>query len=167
MTRGGDGHAARSRRIAVALGSNLGSRRNHLEYATERLRPILAGILVSDFIDTPPHGPAAAGQPRYLNGVAVGWSPRAPRDLLARLQEIEAARGRSRPYDGAPRTLDLDLILAGDLVVSAPGLTVPHPRFRERRFVLEPLAAVAPDLTDPVTGLTVQALLDRLAGPGS
>ena len=84
------------------------------------------------------------------------------RDLLARLQEIEAARGRTRPYDGAPRTLDLDLILAGDLVVAAPGLTVPHPRFRERRFVLEPLAAVAPDLTDPVTGLTVQALLDGL-----
>ena len=162
MTRGGDGHAARPRRIAVALGSNLGPRREHLQYAVERLRPILAGILVSDFIDTPPHGPAAAGQPRYLNGVVVGSSPREPDDLLAQLQEIEAERGRTRPYDGAPRTLDLDLILAGDLVVAAPGLTVPHPRFRERRFVLEPLAAVAPDLTDPVTGLTVRALLERL-----
>ena len=162
MTRAGGGHAARPRRIAVALGSNLGERRDHLRYAMERLRPSLAGMLVSDFIDTAPHGAAAAGQPRYLNGVVVGWSPRAPRDLLARLQEIEAARGRTRPYDNAPRTLDLDLILAGDLVVSAPGLTVPHPRFRERRFVLEPLAAVAPDLTDPVTGLTVRNLLARL-----
>ena len=161
MTRGG-GHAARPRRMAVALGSNLGPRREHLLYAVERLRPILAGLLVSDFIDTAPHGTASAGQPRYLNGAAVGWSPRAPGDLLARLHEIEDARGRTRPHDGAPRTLDLDLILAGDLVLSAPGLTVPHPRFRERRFVLEPLAAVAPELVDPLTGLTVQALLDRL-----
>lgn len=162
MTRAGGGHAARPRRIAVALGSNLGPRREHLQYAVERLRPILAGILVSDFIYTPPHGPAAAGQPRYLNGVVVGSSPREPGDLLAQLHEIEDSRGRTRPHDGAPRTLDLDLILAGDLVVAAPGLTVPHPRFRERRFVLEPLAAVAPDLTDPVTGLTVRALLERL-----
>ena len=162
MTRGGGGHAARPRRIAVALGSNLGERRGHLQYAVERLRPILAGLLVSDFIDTAPHGPVAAGQPRYLNGAAVGWSPRAPGDLLEKLHEIEDARGRTRPYGNAPRTLDLDLILAGDLVVSAPGLTVPHPRFRERRFVLEPLAALAPDLTDPVTGLTVRDLLARL-----
>ena len=162
MTREGGGHAARPRRIAVALGSNLGPRREHLQYAVEHLRPILAGLLVSDFSDTPPHGPAAAGQPRYLNGVVVGRSPREPGDLLARLQEIEAARGRTRPHDCAPRTLDLDLILAGDLVVAQPGLSVPHPRFRERRFVLEPLAAVAPDLTDPVTGLTVRALLARL-----
>ena len=162
MSGGGDGHAARPRRIAVALGSNLGPRRRHLQYAADRLRLILAEPVVSDFIDTAPHGIATAGQPRYLNGAVVGWSPRAPRELLARLHEIEDARGRTRPYDTAPRTLDLDLILAGDLVVSTPGLTVPHPRFRERRFVLEPLAAVAPDLTDPVTGLTVQALLARL-----
>ena len=162
MTGTAGGPAARPRRIAVALGSNLGPRREHLLFAAERLRLLLAETVVSDFIDTTPHGAAAAGQPRYLNGAVVGWSPRAPGDLLARLREIEDARGRTRPYDAAPRTLDLDLILAGDLIVSAPGLTLPHPRFRERRFVLEPLAAVAPDLTDPVTGLTVQVLLDRL-----
>ena len=154
--------SARLRPIAVALGSNLGRRREHLLYAAGRLRLILAGAVVSDFIDTAPHGTAAAGQPRYLNGAVVGWSPQAPADLLARLIEIEDARGRERPYPAAPRTLDLDLILAGSLVVSTPRLTVPHPRFRERRFVLEPLAAVAPDLIDPVTGLSMQALLERL-----
>lgn len=163
MTGAADGPAGRPRRIAVALGSNLGPRREHLEFAVDRLRLILAGAVASDFIDTAPHGAATDGQPRYLNGVVVGSSPRAPGDLLARLQQIESARGRTRPRLHAPRTLDLDLILAGDLVVSAAGLSVPHPRFRERRFVLEPLAAVAPDLVDPVTGLSVQALLDRLA----
>ena len=150
------------RPIAVALGSNRGPRRAHLQYAAERLRRILAGALVSDFIDTAPHGAADAGQPHYLNGVVVGLSAQAPAELLARLLEIEDARGRTRPYRAAPRTLDLDLILAGSLVVATPGLTVPHPRFRERRFVLEPLAAVAPDLIDPVTGLSVRALLARL-----
>ena len=154
--------SVRPRPIAVALGSNLGPRREHLQYAADRLRLILAEAVVSDFIDTAPHGAAAAGQPRYLNGAVVGLSSLEPPDLLGRLLEIEAARGRKRPYLSAPRTLDLDLILAGSLIVSAPGLTVPHPRFRERRFVLEPLAAVAPDLVDPVTGLSVQALLMRL-----
>ena len=154
--------SARLRPIAVALGSNLGPRRAHLQYAAGRLGLMLAEAVVSEFIDTAPHGAAAAAQPRYLNGAVVGWSSQAPGDLLARLQEIEAARGRTRPFRAAPRTLDLDLILAGSLVVSTPGLTVPHPRFRERRFVLEPLAAVAPDLIDPVTGLSVRALLARL-----
>lgn len=80
-------------------------------------------------------------------------------DLFAALRAIEAAAGRTRPYAGAPRTLDLDLILAGNEVVEEPGLQVPHPRFRERLFVLEPLAALAPQLRDPVTGRTSAQLL--------
>ena len=153
---------AAARRIAVALGSNLGARREHLAYGAGRLRAVLDDALVSDFIDTAPWGPATAGQPRYLNGAMVGWSRREPADLLAHLHAIEQARGRTRPFRDAPRTLDLDLILAGDLVVTAPGLHVPHPRFRERRFVLEPLAAIAPEMVDPLTGLRVRELLARL-----
>ncbi len=84
-----------------------------------------------------------------------------PRELFEKLRSIEAAAGRSRPYPGAPRILDLDLILAGDEVVEDGDLQVPHPRFRERLFVLEPLATVAPDLIDPVTGLSVQQLLEK------
>ncbi len=95
----------------------------------------------------------------YLNAAAAGDTTLTPRALLDALQAIEQERGRERPYVNAPRTLDLDLILVGDAVLEEPGLVVPHPRFRERRFVLEPLAAVAPDLRDPVSGKTVAELL--------
>ncbi len=78
--------------------------------------------------------------------------------LLERLLEIESERGRFRPYAGAPRTLDLDLILFGSLEVAESGLQVPHPRFREREFVLEPLSEIAGEMVDPVTGQTVAAL---------
>ena len=92
----------------------------------------------------------------------MGWSADAPATLLARLRRIEDERGRERPFEGAPRTLDLDLVLVGELVVDTATLTVPHPRFRERDFVLGPLASIAPDLVDPVTTLTVRDLLERL-----
>ena len=73
---------------------------------------------------------------------------------------IEGERGRERPFPGAPRTLDLDLILYGDRVIDEPGLQVPHPRFRDRAFVLTPLADVAADWIDPETGLSVRQLME-------
>jgi 2-amino-4-hydroxy-6-hydroxymethyldihydropteridine diphosphokinase len=152
-----------ARRVAVALGSNLGHREAHLHHAIRRLRSVLDDLRVSSFHDTAPWG-VEPDQPRYLNAAAVGVTPAAPRALLDALIGIEAERGRDRPRPLAPRTLDLDLILCGDDVVNEPDLVVPHPRFRERAFVLEPLAEVAPDLVDPVTGLTVEQLLARLSG---
>jgi 2-amino-4-hydroxy-6-hydroxymethyldihydropteridine diphosphokinase len=101
-------------------------------------------------------------QPRFLNAAAVGECALAPRDLLDALLAVELAFGRERPYAGAPRTLDLDLILYDGAIISEPGLVVPHPRFRDRRFVLEPLVEIAPDWIDPVTQLTVATLLKRL-----
>ena len=103
----------------------------------------------------------ADAQPSYLNGVVVGETRLTARQLLNGLLAIERDAGRTRPSAMAPRTLDLDLILFGDAVIQEPGLVVPHPRFRERLFVLEPLAEIAPGLVDPATGETISALRRR------
>ncbi|HEX2340399.1 MAG TPA: 2-amino-4-hydroxy-6-hydroxymethyldihydropteridine diphosphokinase [Vicinamibacterales bacterium] len=146
-------------RCAIALGSNLGDRAGHLDFAVNRLRTLLTDLTVSDYIDTEPVG--VAGQPRYLNAVLVGRPPAGmtPRALLVALLALERERGRERPFQAAPRTLDLDLVLYGDVMVKEKGLEIPHPRFRERAFVLGPLASIAPELVDPVTGRTVMELL--------
>jgi 2-amino-4-hydroxy-6-hydroxymethyldihydropteridine diphosphokinase len=151
----------RTRLAAIALGSNLGQREAHLAFAVDRLGRHLSDLRVSPFIETEPVG--VEPQPLFLNGAATGLATGTARELLAALLAIEAERGRLRPRAGAPRTLDLDLVLFGEETIDEPGLVVPHPRFRERRFVLEPLAAIAPGLRDPLTGLTVAQLLARLA----
>ena len=145
-------------RVAIALGSNVGDRRAHLDFAVSRLRTLLTSLTVSLYYDTVPVGVSGL-QAMYLNAAATGETRLSARALLDALLAIEQEGGRERPYANAPRTLDLDLILLGDVVLEEPGLTVPHPRFRERRFVLEPLAAVAPDLRDPVSGKTIAELL--------
>ena len=132
-------------------------------------RPALPGFITnlrqSRWHDTAPVG-VSADQPRYLNGVVIGETALTPRELLERLLAIEDAAGRTRPGPMAPRTLDLDLILFGEERIEEPGLIVPHPRFRERLFVLEPLAEVAPGWIDPATGKTISALLrERQAAP--
>jgi 2-amino-4-hydroxy-6-hydroxymethyldihydropteridine diphosphokinase len=148
-------------RVAIALGSNLGDRQHHIETAIDLLMPHLRQALVSSFLDTEPEG-VSETQPRYLNAVVVGEAQLPPTALLKRLLSIEEQLGRTRPYWGAPRIIDLDLILYGDVQLLEPGLQVPHPRFRERRFVLGPLAEIAPELVDPVTGKTVAELLAEL-----
>jgi 2-amino-4-hydroxy-6-hydroxymethyldihydropteridine diphosphokinase len=149
---------------AVALGSNLGDRQAHLGYAVSRLRGLLARLRVSRFRDTIPVG-ASGPQPLYLNGAAVGEANVTARELLDALLAIEQDRGRERPYPNAPRSLDLDLILFGTAIIEEGGLIVPHPRFRERLFVLEPLAEIAPDMKDPVTGRTIVELRDQAPRP--
>jgi 2-amino-4-hydroxy-6-hydroxymethyldihydropteridine diphosphokinase len=162
--------ASSSVRVAVALGSNLGDRHEHMRWACERLGRLLTGVRTSSVIETPPFEvPDPDAQGPYLNAALTGATTLSAVQLLAELQALEAERGRgrppreaARPHRNAARTLDLDLILFGDAVLDQPALTVPHPRFRERAFVLAPLAEVAGDWIDPVTGLTVTALLRRL-----
>jgi 2-amino-4-hydroxy-6-hydroxymethyldihydropteridine diphosphokinase len=147
--------------VAVALGSNVGDRRAHLDYAVSKLRTLLGRVTVSRYYDTVPVG-VSGPQPMFLNAAAAGEWTLSPRELLDALLTIEQERGRDRPYLNAPRTLDLDLILFGDAVLDEAGLVVPHPRFHERRFVLEPLAEIAPALVDPVSGRSVAELLNVL-----
>lgn len=145
----------------VALGSNLGDRETHLRWAIAALRPILTNLRVSRLRETEPVG-VPGPQPNYLNAVVVGTPALGPSALLAVLLGLERERGRVRSESNAPRTLDLDLLFYGQQVINEPGLTVPHPRVRERRFVLEPMVDLDPGWVDPVTGRTVAALLAAL-----
>ena len=148
-------------RAAVALGSNLGDRQRHLSVARDRLAQLLLNFRMSSAIETDPVGVADV-QPAFLNAAAVGETTLSPHDFLLALQDIERTAGRERPFPGAARTLDLDLILFGTTILHDSRLELPHPRFRERRFVLEPLSEIAPELRDPVTSLTIAELLARL-----
>ena len=150
--------------FAIALGSNLGDREAHLRGALDTLGPVLSPLRVSSFYETEPIG-VTGPQPMFLNAAATGESGLSAAAVLDLLLSVEQRFGRQRPYLGAARTIDLDLIFYGNSVIETPGLIVPHPRFRERRFVLEPLAEIAPDWTDPVTKKTVRALLEDLRNP--
>lgn len=151
---------------AVGLGSNRGDRAGHLAAGVLALDGLLQDLRCSRVYETEPVG--AAGQARFLNMCCVGRSRPSPGALLRRLQEIEAAEGRSREAEGAPepRTLDLDLLLYGEQRIEEPGLRVPHPRMRERAFVLVPLSEVAGGWRDPVTGRTVEEMARRVGDAG-
>ena len=136
----------------VGLGANIGEPRRQIEAAIEEMRniPGTKVLLVSGIYKSAPVG--VADQPDFLNAVALLDTGLAPEALLERLQDIERRHGRERPFPGAPRTLDLDLLLYGDQVLATPRLTLPHPRMHERAFVLAPLAEIAPQAAVPGRG---------------
>ena len=154
-------------RAFIALGSNLGARSALLDAALVELNslPLVRVEQVSSFHETEPVG-GPAGQGRFLNACARVETEMPPADLLAELHAIERRHGRQRGGGtrNGPRTLDLDLLMYGDLVVSSPGLCVPHPSLEERVFVLAPLAEIAPDLTLLRCRRTVSQRLGDLLG---
>jgi 2-amino-4-hydroxy-6-hydroxymethyldihydropteridine diphosphokinase len=153
-------------RIAyIGLGSNLGDRQWALQEALNRLRgsPGIQVRAVSPMIQTQPAG-GPPGQPTYLNAAAELEVTLTPRELLGRLMEIEQALGRRREQEErwGPRVCDLDILLIDNLIIDTPELVIPHPRMHRRRFVLEPLAAIAPLARHPVRGKTVAQMLADL-----
>ena len=130
-------------KVVIALGSNLGDRKATLDDAVDQLRKIITITKVSTFIETDPVG--GPDQPNYLNAVVIGESDLEPADLLAKMLAIENEAGRTREVRWGARTLDLDLIVAGDTVMDTEFLTLPHPRAHERRFVLDPWLEVDPE----------------------
>ncbi len=151
----------------IGIGSNLGDRLANCSAALERIGRIPGTTLLraSALIETEPEEGVAGGP--FLNGAAEIVTELPPRPLLMHLQAIEAVLGRVRGHaPAAARTMDLDLLLYGDLVMEEAGLSIPHPRLTARRFVLEPLAALAPGLPHPVLNITIEELLRRLDPTG-
>jgi 2-amino-4-hydroxy-6-hydroxymethyldihydropteridine diphosphokinase len=147
----------------VALGANLGDRAGQLSAAVDRLCAT-SGVTFSrksSLFETSPVG-GPAGQGDYLNAVVAVRTTLDAHSLLRRCLDIEHELGRRRTVPNAARPVDLDLLLFGDRVIETESLEVPHPRLHQRKFVLEPLAEIAPGVTHPVLGLTIEALLDRL-----
>ena len=144
----------------LGLGSNLGDRRQHLERAIAGLRPAGEVVAVSSLYETAPVGGPPQGD--YLNQVARLSTVVAARPLLEACQAIEAEGGRDRRERFGPRTIDIDLLLYGSMVIDQPGLTVPHPRMIERRFVLDPLLEIWPDAQLP-DGTRLDSFLEAVS----
>jgi 2-amino-4-hydroxy-6-hydroxymethyldihydropteridine diphosphokinase len=145
-------------RVFLSLGSNLGDRQAALQTAVDKLsRPDFHITKISSIYETAPVDFLA--QPDFLNIVVEADTELFPMKLLQRIQRVEREMGRKRLISKGPRTLDIDILFHGPFVVDTPELQIPHPRLRERRFVLEPLVEIAPDLRHPVTRQTVREML--------
>ncbi|MEQ8756668.1 MAG: 2-amino-4-hydroxy-6-hydroxymethyldihydropteridine diphosphokinase [Coleofasciculus sp. G1-WW12-02] len=152
---------SQSQQCAIALGSNLGDSSAILEAAIVMLAKT-PGITVtsqSSWYQTAPVGPP---QPDYLNGCVIIDVQLTPQDLLQTTLSIEKQFGRERPERWGPRTLDLDILLFDNLIIDTPTLQIPHPRMSERAFVLVPLAEIAPDWLEPVSGCAIAQLVQRV-----
>ena len=149
--------------VYLGLGSNIGDSQQMLQSAIERLdAPDLRLKRVSSVYKTEPQ--ERRSQHWFLNAAVEAETDLFPRQLLARIAKIEQQLGRRRMIANGPRTIDIDILFYGSFTVQTPELTIPHPRMAERRFVLAPMAELAPELRDPVTRRTMRDLLAATAG---
>lgn len=148
------------KRVYLSLGSNMGEREANLKAAIESLAALGKITAISSLYETEPVEFAA--QPWFLNCVVELETEKMPRQLLAAILDIEKGLGRRRVQKKGPRTLDIDILFFGNSTVKTKGLTIPHPAMQERRFVLEPLAEIAPEMRHPILKHTVRELKDAL-----
>lgn len=160
-----NGHKpATAHTVYMALGSNLGDRRGNLAAALQQLRAIMEITAISSLYETAPVG--YLDQPLFLNMVCQGQTNLAPQEILQQAKAIETALGRTPTFRDGPRVIDIDLIFYDDAQIKQDDLIVPHPRAAERAFVLAPLAEIAPDMVDPVSGKTAREMLRGVAQDG-
>lgn len=153
--------------VLIGFGGNMGHSLQICRDAVQRLAadPELRVLTVSSFYRTEPV--PVSDQAWFINGVVLARTALGPKGLLTLLQQIEEGFGRTREIRWGPRTLDLDILLFGNLVLALPELQIPHPRLHERRFVLEPACEVAPDWVHPTLGHSMRELLRRLETCGA
>jgi 2-amino-4-hydroxy-6-hydroxymethyldihydropteridine diphosphokinase len=151
--------------VYLGLGSNLGDRQAYLLSALNGLsRRGVQIIRTASLYSTEPQG--MPGQPWFLNTVVEASTQLSPQELLETCLAVEEENFRKRKGEKQSRTLDIDIIFYDDWTIKTSALTIPHPDFRNRRFVLEPLAEIAPDLPDPVSGKSILQLLENVNDPG-
>lgn len=146
--------------VYLALGSNVGDPKQHIAQAIELLNTSVSEIRQAHIYRTKPVG--HTDQADFLNTAISGQTQLSPEELLTFIKQAEQKLGRVERFRWGPREIDIDLIIYGNSVQEAPALTLPHPAFRERDFVLQPLKDLAPDLKDPVSGQTVSELLQAI-----